>query len=65
MVGNAVRDNQKVRITHRHIQLAIRNVEKMNYLINGISQEGMVPNIHEILLLKKSVHVSASQVSID
>jgi histone H2A len=56
LAGNAARDNKKSRIIPRHIQLAVRNDEELNKLLGGvtISQGGVLPNIHSVLLPKKS-----------
>ena len=56
LAGNAARDNKKSRIIPRHIQLAVRNDEELNKLLGGvtISQGGVLPNIHTVLLPKKS-----------
>lgn len=56
LAGNAARDNKKTRIIPRHIQLAVRNDEELNKLLGGvtISQGGVLPNIHNVLLPKKS-----------
>ena len=56
LAGNAARDNKKTRIVPRHIQLAVRNDEELNKLLGGvtISQGGVLPNIHSVLLPKKS-----------
>ncbi|XP_052861139.1 uncharacterized protein LOC128268155 [Anopheles cruzii] len=54
--GNAARDNRKSRITPRHIQLAVRNDEELSSLMKDItiSEGGVIPNIHSILLPPKT-----------
>lgn len=56
LAGNAARDNHKVRINPRHLLLAIRNDEELNRLLANvtISQGGVLPNIHAVLLPKRS-----------
>ena len=56
LAGNAAKDNKKVRIVPRHIQLAVRNDEELNKLLGGvtIASGGVLPNIHAVLLPKKS-----------
>ena len=56
LAGNAAKDNKKTRIVPRHIQLAIRNDEELNKLLGGvtIASGGVLPNIHAVLLPKKS-----------
>jgi histone H2A len=56
LAGNAARDNKKSRIVPRHIQLAVRNDEELSKLLAGvtIAEGGVLPNIHAVLLPKKS-----------
>ncbi|XP_010884371.1 late histone H2A.2.2 [Esox lucius] len=56
LAGNASRDNKKMRIAPRHIQLAVRNDEELNQLFGGvtISDGGVLPNIQAALLPKKT-----------
>lgn len=56
LAGNAARDNKKARIIPRHIQLAVRNDEELNKLLatTTIASGGVLPNIHAVLLPKKS-----------
>ena len=52
--GNAARDNKKKRINPRHIQLAVRNDEELNKLLQHvtIAGGGVLPNIQPVLLSK-------------
>ena len=56
LAGNASRDNKKQRIIPRHIQLAVRNDEELNKLLHDvtIANGGVLPNIHSVLLPKKT-----------
>jgi histone H2A len=56
LAGNAARDHKKTRIVPRHIQLAVRNDEELNKLLGSvtIASGGVLPNIHSVLLPKKS-----------
>ena len=61
LAGNAARDNKKTRIVPRHIQLAVRNDEELSKLLGGvtIAAGGVLPNIHSVLLPKKSAKKEA------
>ncbi|KAL6324411.1 hypothetical protein AAG906_013015 [Vitis piasezkii] len=56
LAGNAARDNKKNRIVPRHIQLAVRNDEELSKLLGSvtIANGGVLPNIHQTLLPKKT-----------
>ena len=56
LAGNASRDNKKTRIIPRHITLAIKNDEELSKLLGTvtIAAGGVLPNIHSVLLPKKS-----------
>ena len=58
LAGNAARDNHKARIVPRHIQLAVRNDEELSKILAGvtIAQGGVLPNVHAVLLPKKTEH---------
>jgi histone H2A len=66
LAGNAARDNRKSRIIPRHIQLAIRNDEELNKLFDNvtIAQGGVMPNIHEVLLPKKTMKGELIKVNV-
>lgn len=55
LAGYAARDNKKTRIVPRHIQLAVRNDDELSRLLTNvtISNGGVLPNIHNMLLSKK------------
>eukprot|EP00798_Chlamydomonas_sp_ICE-L_P015640 gene15640-biopygen24665 len=61
LAGNAARDNKKTRIVPRHVQLAIRNDEELSKLLGSvtIANGGVLPNIHSVLLPKKSAKKEA------
>eukprot|EP00798_Chlamydomonas_sp_ICE-L_P011780 gene11780-biopygen9436 len=61
LAGNAARDNKKNRIVPRHVQLAIRNDEELSKLLGSvtIANGGVLPNIHSVLLPKKSAKKEA------
>ena len=61
LAGNFARDNKKIRINPRHVQLAIRSDEELNKLLARvtISQGGVLPNILAVLLPKKSASKNA------
>ncbi|RVW86401.1 putative histone H2A.3 [Vitis vinifera] len=63
LAGNAARDNKKTRIVPRHIQLAVRNDEELSKLLGSvtIANGGVMPNIHNLLLPKKSSSSKAVQ----
>lgn len=56
LAGNAARDNKKTRIVPRHITLAVKNDEELNRLLGNvtIASGGVLPNIHSVLLPKKT-----------
>lgn len=56
LAGNAARDNKKTRIVPRHITLAVKNDEELNKLLGNvtIASGGVLPNIHAVLLPKKT-----------
>lgn len=55
LASNVARDHHVVRITPRHIMLAIRHDDELNQLIGPktvLAKSGVVPNIHSVLLPK-------------
>merc|ERR1712032_1217292 len=63
LAGNAARDNKKGRIVPRHITLAVKNDEELNKLLGDVTipSGGVLPNIHAVLLPKKSGGPSKSK----
>eukprot|EP00798_Chlamydomonas_sp_ICE-L_P024117 gene24117-biopygen18609 len=66
LAGNAARDNKKTRIVPRHVQLAIRNDEELSKLLGSvtIANGGVLPNIHSVLLPKKSSKKDVESTSV-
>ncbi|KAK3129610.1 hypothetical protein QOZ80_6BG0482320 [Eleusine coracana subsp. coracana] len=63
LAGNAARDNKKTRIIPRHVLLAIRNDEELGKLLSSvtIAHGGVLPNIHSVLLPKKTVEKAVKE----
>ncbi|CAJ0963480.1 unnamed protein product [Ranitomeya imitator] len=61
--GSAAKENKKSRILPRHIQLAVRNDEELSKLFDGviIAEGGVLPNIHAVLVPKKTARDLSSQ----
>ena len=55
LAGNAAKENKKIRIIPRHIQLAVRNDEELNKLMANttIASGGVIPSIHPSLIPAK------------
>ena len=55
LAGNAAKDNKKLRISPRHIQLAVKNDEEFNKVLGKatIASGGVVPNVHAALIKSK------------
>lgn len=56
LAGNAARDNKKMRIIPRHIQLAVQTDGELSLLLKDVTlaQGGAMPYIHPVLLPKNS-----------
>ncbi|XP_075970110.1 histone H2A-like isoform X2 [Anticarsia gemmatalis] len=56
LAAKAADDNQRTRISPRHILLAVRNDDELNKMLDGvvISQGGVIPHIEQQLLPKKT-----------
>ncbi|XP_022816074.1 histone H2A, sperm-like [Spodoptera litura] len=56
LAAKAADDNQRTRISPRHILLAVRNDDELNKMLEGvtISQGGVIPHIEQKLLPKKT-----------
>lgn len=67
LAGQAAKDNNKKRITPRHLMLAIKNDDEIDKLLSGvtISSSGVLPHIHPTLLPKLSSRKKKSDVPDD
>lgn len=63
LAGNAARDNGRVRIIPRHIQLAIKNDNELNLLTQDITiaQGGVLPDIQPVLIPGKKKSKKADE----
>lgn len=55
LAGKAAKDNDRSRITPRHIQLAIKKDEELNQLLRHVTirEGGVLPFLHPVLANKK------------
>lgn len=62
LAAKAATENNKSRISPRHILLAIRNDDELNKMLDGIiiSQGGVLPHIEQQLLPKNTKNHSAN-----
>lgn len=52
--GNSARDNNRTRITPRDVMLGIRNDGELDRLFDGVTNGGVLQNIHSVLLPRKN-----------
>src|SRR3990167_461826 len=64
LAGNASRDNKRIRIIPRHIQLALRNDEELYKLCiySIVASGGVIPHIHAALFPPRS-HLEGKNIS--
>jgi len=64
LAGNAASERKKNRITPRFVNLAIRNDDELNRLLNNvqISSGGVMPHINSALLPKKTARPTTGNV---
>ncbi|XP_069617542.1 late histone H2A.L3-like isoform X1 [Ranitomeya imitator] len=60
---NAAKEDEKTKILVPHIQLVVRNDEELSKLFGGVptAEEGVLPNIHAVLVPEKTKKGSYSQ----
>ncbi|XP_063544362.1 uncharacterized protein LOC134752622 [Cydia strobilella] len=63
LAAQAAQDNNRSRISPRHILLAVKNDDELRKLQAGIviSEGGVLPSIHQELLPKKTVKAGAQE----